>query len=94
MIPLGTIEELAAECWPEARCAAITTPTRAAVNSILLVTDAKQAELAELRRHVRARGHPELYVPAAVKTMDELPLLGTGKVDYRTLEQQLRPADA
>ena len=94
MIPLGTIEELATECWPEARCAAITTPDARRGERILLITDARQAELAELRRHVRARGHPELYVPAAVKTVDELPLLGTGKVDYRTLEQQLRPAGA
>lgn len=91
MIPLGTIEELAAECWPEACCAAIAMPDAKRGERVLLITDAKQVELAALRRHARARGHPDLYVPAAIEIIDEVPRLGTGKTDYRTLEQRFRP---
>lgn len=93
MIPLGTIEELAAECWPEACCAAVAMPDAKRGERVLLITDTKQVELAVLRRHARARGHPDLYVPAAIEIIDEIPRLGTGKIDYRTLEKRFRAND-
>ncbi len=88
MVPLGTIEELAALCWPEQQHASIAVSDPRRGERVILITEARQAELGVLRHYVREQGHPELFVPAALEIVDALPLLGSGKPDYRVLQQR------
>jgi acyl-[acyl-carrier-protein]-phospholipid O-acyltransferase/long-chain-fatty-acid--[acyl-carrier-protein] ligase len=49
---------------------------------IVLITDAKQANRAELVAWAQNHGVPELAVPRRLIQVDQVPVLGTGKTDY------------
>ena len=53
----------------------------------MLITDANGVTRQSLAAAARQRGIPELNVPAEVVTVDKLPVLGTGKVDYQALQK-------
>jgi len=48
--------------------------------------------LEEVRAAIKAKGLSNLAVPREVKTVREIPKLGTGKVNHRELEKQIREA--
>ena len=43
----------------------------------------------ELRRRLAELGMAEIAIPKKVVTMDDMPLLATGKIDYVALEETL-----
>ena len=92
MVPLGNIEELMAECWPEHRHAVIFQADDRRGETILALTEAEGAELKDLRAFLTDRGLPPLWQPRLLKQVQELPLLATGKMDYRTITDQLAAA--
>lgn len=62
---------------------------------LVLVTEAKESSLSDLRERARQEGFPELGVPKSIVIVPEIPLLGTGKVDLAgtiALAQQRRSA--
>ncbi len=48
----------------------------------MLLTTSKSATRERLWGEARARGVTELAVPKTVLTVDEIPVLGTGKTNY------------
>ena len=52
-----------------------------------------EADLAALAAHLRSSGAPELAAPRRVMRVNELPALGSGKVDYVAI-QRMAEADA
>jgi acyl-[acyl-carrier-protein]-phospholipid O-acyltransferase/long-chain-fatty-acid--[acyl-carrier-protein] ligase len=90
MISLAAIEALAAELWPEALSGAATTPDPRKGERIVLVTTQKDASRAAFLAFARSRGATEMMVPADVITVDKLPLLGSGKIDFLALTQFVR----
>ena len=55
----------------------------------MVVTTLRRDALGELLQQMQARGLPPLFVPRADQfvTVDALPLLGTGKLDLRTVKE-------
>ncbi|MGB6117330.1 MAG: AMP-binding protein [Mesorhizobium sp.] len=84
MVSLANVEQLAHSLWPDARHAAVALPGSKRGERIVLVTSEGSAELAQLRKAAKAAGAAELSVPDRIVTVDAVPLLGTGKVDYIT----------
>ncbi|MCB2100161.1 MAG: AMP-binding protein [Rhodobacterales bacterium] len=82
MVSLGAVEAQAAALWPDHRHAAVTRPDDRKGEQIVLVTDNPDADRDALARHVKDQGLTELMVPRDVHVTADLPLLGTGKVDY------------
>jgi acyl-[acyl-carrier-protein]-phospholipid O-acyltransferase/long-chain-fatty-acid--[acyl-carrier-protein] ligase len=81
MVSFAAVEALASVLWPGATVAvgAVTDPRKG--ERLVLVTDAPGAERGALQKHARASGASDLMVPAEVMVAD-VPLLGSGKVDY------------
>ncbi len=53
----------------------------------MLITDNPMADRDALLMHARTEGFSELWVPRAVLSVAQIPVLGSGKVDYAaTLE--------
>jgi acyl-[acyl-carrier-protein]-phospholipid O-acyltransferase / long-chain-fatty-acid--[acyl-carrier-protein] ligase len=48
----------------------------------VLVTNQKDAARAALVAAAREAGVPEMFVPRAIVKVAQVPILGTGKVDY------------
>jgi len=93
MVSLAVVENCATSLWPDSLHAAITVPDARKGEQILLVTAAKDAARAELVAFARNHGVPELAVPRRVIVIDEVPVLGTGKIDYQTVEKLAKEAD-
>ncbi len=98
MISLGLVEELASECWPSARHAAVIQPDPRRGESVHLVSEQKAPQRKELQRWLQERGYSELHLPGKIWEVKELPLLGSGKPDYpaitRLAEELGRNAEA
>jgi acyl-[acyl-carrier-protein]-phospholipid O-acyltransferase / long-chain-fatty-acid--[acyl-carrier-protein] ligase len=87
MISLGAIEEQAASLWPAEHHAAVALPDPRRGEQVILVTDRAGADREALLAKLRATGLSELFLPRAILVVPRMPLLGTGKIDYRQVQK-------
>ena len=82
MISLAAVDAMVAALRPDAEHVAVAVPDARRGERIILMTTAPDLTRAALQAHGRERGVSELMIPAEILPMDELPLLGSGKVDF------------
>lgn len=82
MVSLSAVEAMASVIWPQAMSVAVSLPDQRKGERIVLLTTQKDADRAAMQRQAKATGASELAVPADIRTVDKLPLLGSGKTDY------------
>ena len=82
MISLTAVEELAGYCWPEAMHAALAISDPSKGEQIVLMTTQKDAERKSVQTYAKEHGINELQIPKQYVWVDEIPLLGTGKIHY------------
>lgn len=87
MISLSSVEQFVMHAWPDQQHAVINLPDTQKGETLVLLTDYKQAERTALTKYAREHGVAELNVPKNIFIVDEVPLLGTGKVDYTQTKQ-------
>ena len=90
MVSLTAVEDLASATWPEAMHAALSRDHVQKGEEIVLITDHPAPQRADLIAKARATGVSELYIPKVVLHRQAIPVLGSGKPDYVTLEKDLR----
>lgn len=86
MVSLEVVEQIARTAAPEARHAAATRADPARGEAIVLFTTDAALGREALLAAARTLGAPELAVPRDIRTLAEIPLLGTGKTDYVRLQ--------
>ena len=89
MVSLAVVEELAQTLWPDDVHAAIAVADARKGEQILLVTSVREATRADLVAAARAAHVSELAVPRRVEWMEDVPLLGSGKIDYARLRETI-----
>lgn len=82
MVSLAVVENCASAVWPDNMHAAAILPDTKKGEQIVLVTDRKNAPRGLLLSWAQSHGVPEIAVPKKIVEVDELPVLGTGKIDY------------
>ncbi len=82
MISLARVEQLAADCWPEARQVALNLPDPIKGEQIVLLTTHRNADRQDLVAAAHQAGLSTLYLPQQVLIVREIPQLGSGKPDY------------
>ncbi len=91
MVSLTAVEEALAGAFPEFglkfAIAVIARPDEAKGEKLLAVTNELRLTLEQVRDAVRSRGLGNLAVPRELRVVDELPRLGTGKINHRELER-------
>jgi acyl-[acyl-carrier-protein]-phospholipid O-acyltransferase/long-chain-fatty-acid--[acyl-carrier-protein] ligase len=87
MVSLPAVEGYAAKVWPEADHAVVTRADARKGEQLVLFTTMKGAKAAELQAWGKANGIAELAIPRDIRVVGELPVLGTGKLDYVTMGQ-------
>lgn len=97
IVPHGLVEEALAEIvgFDEAggpRLAVVSVPDEARGEKLVVVHTAFDEPLDEVRRRLAEAGLPNLYLPAAnaYLEVEELPLVGAGKLDLRTITEIAR----
>jgi acyl-[acyl-carrier-protein]-phospholipid O-acyltransferase/long-chain-fatty-acid--[acyl-carrier-protein] ligase len=93
MVLLTAVEELIYGLWPDHRHAVVSLSDPKKGERLVLVTDRQDAELAALLAHLKVAGAPELGAPRRIIRVNELPALGSGKIDYVAI-QRTAEADA
>ena len=92
MVSLTAVEGSASRLWPDDHHAAIALPDERKGEQVILVTDRPHADRSELQVWARENGIAEILVPKEIRVLDELPVLGTGKIDYVALQDAVHPA--
>jgi acyl-[acyl-carrier-protein]-phospholipid O-acyltransferase/long-chain-fatty-acid--[acyl-carrier-protein] ligase len=82
MVSLPAVEGYAAALWPDAEHAVVTRPDARKGEQLVLFTTRKGAKAGDLQAWGRANGVTELAIPRDIRELDALPVLGTGKLDY------------
>lgn len=81
MVSLAAVETVAERIWPDGRHAAAALPDPKRGQRIVLVTTSSEADVTTFRQGARAAGLAEIAVPDTIVRVNELPTLGSGKVD-------------
>ncbi len=82
MVSLAVVENCASAVWPDNLHAAAILPDAKKGEQIILVTDRQEAPRGVLLAWAQSHGVAELSVPKRIVSVDEVPVLGTGKIDY------------
>ncbi|MEX6632895.1 AMP-binding protein [Hyphococcus lacteus] len=91
MVSLAVVENCASAVWPDNLHAAAILPDPKKGEQVILVTDRKDAPRGLLLTWAQSHGVPEIAVPKKIVIVDEIPVLGTGKIDFlsvRTLAEE------
>lgn len=88
MINLQVVEEAAAACFTGGIHAVVYLADGRKGERILLYSTSKSADRQTIRDYLLREGHSALYVPSDLIHVDKMPLLGTGKPDYISLQRQ------
>ena len=93
MISLGAVEEKARDIFdnPDIELAAVALSDEKKGERIILCVTGNSTDTTpvELRQQLLSGGMEGLMLPAEIQVMSELPKLGTGKMDYKALTQQM-----
>lgn len=87
MVSLEVVEAIARTASPEGVHAATSVNDAARGETIILFSTDSSLTRDMLAAAARGLGYPEIAVPRGIRVLPELPVLGTGKVDYMRLKQ-------
>lgn len=91
MVSLTAVEEsLSGVFGPTKETAVMAVPDERKGEKLVLVTNAKDADLKKVRDALRQKGLSDLAHPREIIYMKEIPKLGTGKPDYVKLKELLK----
>lgn len=86
MVSLTAVEMAAGAVWPGETHAVVAVPDAKKGEQLVLLSSEKQANRSALFSYLKQEGLSELMAPRHVKVVDEVPVLGTGKTDYVTVQ--------
>lgn len=89
MISLLFVENYLDQLWPESKHAVINIPDEKKGEQLVMFTTQPDAEKTIILQYIKEHGISELTVPKTIHIVKEIPLLGSGKVDYAALTKML-----
>jgi acyl-[acyl-carrier-protein]-phospholipid O-acyltransferase/long-chain-fatty-acid--[acyl-carrier-protein] ligase len=96
MVSLAAVEQLVSSMWPENSHVVLNVPDERKGEQLVLLTDHPAIDRAELLAGAREQGFSELWLPRRVISVPEIPVLGSGKIDFpaarRMFEDQFAQA--
>ncbi len=87
MISLTAVETEINALWPNKMHAVVNIPDEKKGEQLVLFTTEPTAERGALITAFKEKGLSELAVPKTIRIVEEIPLMGTGKVDYVKLKE-------
>ena len=98
MVSLTAVEDALAGAFPqhgeECEVAVVALPDAEKGEKLVAVTNEPRLELAEIREAIASAGMTNLCAPRDLQVVDELPKLGTGKLNHREVLQFVMPGPA
>ncbi len=85
MISLATIEEIASQIDPKVLHASVCVQDEKKGEQIILFTESKKISRDSFLSQVKLAQKTELLIPRIIKILPEIPILSTGKINYRKI---------
>ncbi len=89
MVSLVMVEQQVSLLWPNHQHAVLNLPDAKKGEQLILVTTYAQAARDALVSHAKTNQLAEISIPKKIVILKELPLLGSGKVDYAAIRSEL-----
>lgn len=90
MVSLTSVESFLHALWPQHMHAVVAVADAKKGEALVLFTNYKEAARPEISAYAKNNGISELSVPKTIHVLSQLPILGTGKVDYVSLQKMLQ----
>lgn len=90
MVSLAVVENCASAIWPDHLHAAATLPDPRKGEQVVLLSECPDANRTDILAWAQNHGVAELSVPKKIFIVDEIPVLGTGKLDYGAIQKKAR----
>jgi acyl-[acyl-carrier-protein]-phospholipid O-acyltransferase/long-chain-fatty-acid--[acyl-carrier-protein] ligase len=90
MVSLAAVEQAVADLWPEDAVAVVALPDERKGERLLLVTTRHGATRADVVAYLKSRHAADFMIPAEVTVIEAMPVLGSGKTDYVSLNKLAR----
>ncbi|WP_300378872.1 AMP-binding protein [Henriciella sp.] len=90
MVSLSVVENCASAIWPDDMHAAAAIPDPRKGEQIILLTTARKADRSAIIAWSQSHGVSELSVPRKVYHVEDIPVLGTGKIDYGAVNRMVQ----
>lgn len=90
MVSLTSVEMLAGQTWPDAQHAAIAIPDKRKGEQVVLLTTGNNTCRSALVKTAKSKGIAELSIPRQIRQVPDIPILGTGKIDYVSAEKMIK----
>ncbi|MES0809168.1 acyl-[ACP]--phospholipid O-acyltransferase [Roseibium sp. SCPC15] len=82
MVSLAAVEALAGQVWPEHLSAVAAVKDQRKGEKLVLVTECPDASRTTFVEAAKARGAQDLMIPAEIRVVSKVPVLGSGKIDF------------
>ncbi|MEM6665391.1 MAG: AMP-binding protein [Pseudomonadota bacterium] len=86
MVSLTAVEAYASSVWPEVNHAVVALPDARKGEQLVLISDGDNLDRADFVAWAKDHGAPEIMLPRKIIEVESLPVLGTGKTDYPSIE--------
>ncbi len=90
MISLTAIEAKLRQAFPDWVHAVVAVPHKKKGEQLVLITTAEKLDRKQLADGLKKEGATELMIPRNILSLEELPVLGSGKTDYVALNRLAR----
>ncbi len=87
MVSFSVVENAIATLWPQHLHAVLSVVDDKKGEQLVLLTDCPEAKREALVHCMNTHGYSELFIPKKIQVLSEIPVLGTGKIDYAALEK-------
>ena len=86
MVSLNTVEQMAIDCFGDTQYASVSIPDKRKGERIILFTTNEDIKERALKKFIKEQKQSNLLVPYKIEYIEEIPILGTGKTDYVSLQ--------
>lgn len=93
MVSLSAVEAYVSEVWPDVAHAVVAIPDKRKGESLVLVTEQDDPDLKQVIGWARENGVSELMLPKRAVSVEALPVLGTGKLNYGAIDELAAPPE-
>ena len=87
MVSLAVTEEIIHTLWPDNIHAVISVPHPKRGETLVLFTNHAKIDREKILHHIKSMGFTELFQPKIIQVMKNIPVLGSGKIDYMELKK-------
>lgn len=93
MVSLNLVEDLATQHFGSRVIASVSIPDKRKGEKIVLFTTSEDFTLREFKKFIKSHKHSSLLIPKELTMIEAIPLLGSGKTDYVTLQKLATATD-